>query len=99
MKREPDIEQARTTWREKLPPKLDYLEAEVARAEFLVGAFSLADISVATQFINLEIAAGRPDAARWPALSAYLDRICGRPSFAGALELGRKLVPTPFDLG
>jgi len=68
-----------------LPPLFDYLEGAIA-GEFLVGdAFSIADIAVATGFYNFHLAEAKVDAARWPKLAAYVDRILGRPSFVTAM--------------
>ena len=68
---------------EKIPPLFNHLEIEVANKEFLAGgAFSIADISVGTQFVNFLHTGESIDAARWPKLAAYVGRIHGRPSFA-----------------
>lgn len=66
------------------PVVFDYLESLLAGGnEFLVdGQLSIADIAVASQFVNLAHAQFTVDAARWPKLAAYVDRILARPSFA-----------------
>lgn len=93
----PDLERARKTLREELPPLFDYLEGALGEGGFLVGgAFSIADISVATQFVNLALAGGSLDAARWPRLTAYLARIHARPSFAACIADERRMMP-PVD--
>jgi glutathione S-transferase len=67
-----------------IPKCLDYLEKELGSKEFLAGgAFSVADIGVATHFVNMKFAGYTVDAKRWPKLAAYLGRILGRPSFQG----------------
>jgi len=67
---------------ERLPEVFDYLEAEIGSREYLVGnRFSIADIAVSSPFVNLAHAGERPDAARWPRLVAYRDRVLSRPSF------------------
>ncbi len=99
MKREPDVERARKTVREALPPMFDYLEREIAGREFYVSErFTIADIAVATQFANLALAGVRPDPKRWPELTAFLERVLGRPSFKRSIEIGQKLVPDVIDL-
>ena len=67
-----------------MPRLLDYLEGLLADGrQFLVGgAFSIADIAVATQFVNMKFGGYIVDAARWPKTADYIARIHGRPSFA-----------------
>ncbi len=92
--REPDLETARKTLTEALPPQFDYLEGEVGERDFLLGqALSIADISIASQFVNLEYAGGRIDAQRWPRLSAYIAKLHARPSFAACIATERKIFP------
>jgi glutathione S-transferase len=68
-------------WDEEAPPLLDYLESQLS-GEWLVGkSFSIADIGVATQFVNLHQAGYQADPKRWPKLAAYIGRIHARPSF------------------
>ena len=96
--REPDLERARKTLRQDLPPIFDHLEASVAGREFLIGAaLSIADIAVATQFVNFHHAGARLDAARWPSLAAYLERLHARPSFADCIAAEREFIP-PSEL-
>jgi glutathione S-transferase len=72
---------------EELPPFFDYLEGQLGDGEFLVGsAFSIGDIGVLTQFVNLGHAGVTPDAARWPKLAAYVQRGHDRPSFKALIE-------------
>ena len=92
--KEPDVERARKTLREELPPVFDYLETSIANRQFLVGdTFGIADISVASQFVNFNHTGATLDAARWPSLAAYVERILARPSFAACIEAERKLLP------
>lgn len=97
---EPDLERARRTYREKLPPHFDYLEREIGERPFLVGdAYSIADVAIATQLVNLKHAGGRVDPDRWPRLAAYVDRIHARPSFAACIEEeSRMLKPGDWEL-
>ncbi len=99
-KQEPDIATARKTVTEGLPPLFDYLEGEIRGREYLVGnTFSIADISVVTQLINLELVVGRPAADKYPQLMALVDRVQSRPSFAQNLAICRKILREPVDLG
>lgn len=85
--KERDVETARSTLREKLPPVFDYLETLIGGREFLVGTqLSIADIAVASQFVNMALAGGRIDIAKWPNLAAYVDRMHTRDSFARCIE-------------
>lgn len=67
----------------RLPPLLDYLEANAPKDGFIVGdRLTIADIAIATQFVNLGFASETIDATRWPLSAAYVSRILARPSFA-----------------
>lgn len=71
----------------RTPAVLDYLEGELADREWLAGGqFSLADIAVAAPFVNWNHAGEKVDATRWPRLTAYLERVLGRPSFRALIE-------------
>jgi glutathione S-transferase len=68
----------------ELPKYLDYLEAVIPADGFLVGGrLTVADLAVASPFINLDHIGIRPDPARHPKLMAYVAAITARPSFAG----------------
>ncbi len=87
MGKEPDPAAAEKAMAERMPAIFDYLTTQLGDGEFLAGdAFSIADIAVATQFVNLQHAGYKPDASRWPQLSAYLARIHARPSFKALIE-------------
>lgn len=76
----------------RTPAVLDYLESEIGDRQWLVGdRFSLADIAVASPFINWGYADERVDAARWPRLAAYLERVHGRDSFRALLDEERAM--------
>jgi glutathione S-transferase len=69
--------------REEVAPLFDYLEREVGEREFLVGGkLSIADVAIASPFVNLRHAGVAPERKRWPRLRAYLDRAHARPAFA-----------------
>ena len=70
-----------------IPKCFDYLEKELGSKEYLAGgAFSIADIGIATHFVNAKFAGYEVDAKRWPKLGAYAGRILGRPSFQGTIK-------------
>ncbi len=69
---------------EAIPPVFTYLEEQIGGNDYLVGnRFSLADISVASPFVNYQHGGGTIDRAKYPKLAAYVERIHARPSFKG----------------
>jgi glutathione S-transferase len=67
----------------ELPPIIDYLESSIPADGFLVdGRLTLADLAVASPFINLDHVNVRPDPATHPKTVAYLKAIVERPSYA-----------------
>ena len=69
--------------KEELPPLLAYLEKVVPESGFLVGdGLTVADIAVASPFVNLEHMGVKVDAATYPKTAAFVARILARPSFA-----------------
>jgi glutathione S-transferase len=76
---------------EELPPILAYIEAMVPDSGFLVeDRLTLADLSVASPFVNLAHAGHFLDAAAYPRLAAYTAAILARPSFAGMVAAENK---------
>jgi glutathione S-transferase len=77
-----------------LPPLLDYLETVVPDAGgFLCGdSLSVADISVATMFINYDHAQCAVDKSAWPRTYAWVDSMLARPSFATWVARERKIL-------
>lgn len=74
----------------KLPPLLDYLTEQLGdNTWFIEERFSLADIAIACQLINMEHADFMLDASRWPTLHRFLQRCYERPSFKDTVEQER----------
>jgi glutathione S-transferase len=72
---------------EELPVFFDYLESQLDAREAIAGTrFSIGDIGIASQFVNLRHAGFGVDATRWPKLAKYIERIHGRPSFKTLIE-------------
>jgi len=70
-----------------IPPLFDYLESQLEAADRIVGnRFSIADIAIATQFVNFFHAGCEVDAKKWPKLATYLDKIVSRPVFKKLIE-------------
>ena len=90
---------------EDLPPLFDYLESQLGSGAFVVGRqFSIGDIGIATQFVNLRLAGFGVDPSRWPKLAKYVAGVHERPSFAALIaeemDVGETLVTVEFhDLG
>jgi glutathione S-transferase len=79
-----DLDAADAAQQRELPPILDYLESVIPPSGFLVeDRLTLADIAVASPFANLDYVGARPDPATHPRVSAYVEAILARPSFAG----------------
>ena len=90
-KREPDLAAIQKVVEEELPPMFDYLEREIGNKEWLVGdKFSIADIGIATQFVNFQLAGYTLDAKRWPKLAAYIAKVHSRPSFKAVINTEKK---------
>lgn len=85
--KEPDETEPLKAAAELLPPFYEYLEKELGDAEYFVGnQLSIADIAVASPFVNMRHAGVAPERARFPKLRAFLDRMYGRPSFKACIE-------------
>ena len=84
LKRPGDMDAAAAAERDELPPILDYLETVVPSADgYLVGdSLTLADIAVASPFVNLGHLECELDRSRHARTCAYVERILARPSFA-----------------
>lgn len=84
------------TLAEELPPVFDYLDGEIGDREFLVGdRFSIADVSVATHFVNFRHAGFDVDAGRWPRLRRWVDRHLARPIFVELAAEDRRALNLP----
>jgi len=102
-RKQPDIETARKTWNEKLPPLWDYLEHYLdGRSHFIGDSITIADISVAAQIAQTEMLAGLPDKSRWPSLVAHFEAMkahdCFQRNNADCDRILAKLVPEKYDL-
>jgi len=85
-KQEPDEELVSKITDKKLPPMLDYLESQVPAAGFLYGDFMMADLSIASPFINAAYAGYTVDDARWPAVAGLIARVREQPQVQAVLE-------------
>lgn len=92
LKRDGDMAAADKAENEELPAVLDYFERSVPADGWMLGDFSLADIAAAGPMVNLDHAGCALDAALYPRLAAYLERVWARPSFAGVIARERGLL-------
>jgi glutathione S-transferase len=90
--REGDMGAVETALRDEIPPVLAYLERTVPDSGFLVeDRLTLADLAVASPFVNFQHAGEQLDAAAYPRATAYLQAIHARPSFAAIIERERRM--------
>ena len=76
-----------------LPALYDYLESVMPASGYLVeDRLTLADIAVASPFVNLAHCDIAPDAATYPKLTAFLTAMHARPSFADWIRRERKML-------
>jgi len=76
----------------QLPPLLAWLDEQIKGKEFFVGnRLTIADIAIASPFVNFMHAGERVDAAKYPNLAAFLDRMLGRPAFKELITEEKKL--------
>lgn len=74
------------TLNEKLPPHFDYLESQLADNDYFVGdSLTLADLAIASQWVNMQHGDECIDAGRWPKLAAHCKRIHSRDSLQAVL--------------
>ena len=77
----------------KLVPHFDYLEQQLAEKDYFVAQrFTLADLSIVTQWVNFSYGHEDLDAARWPKLAAHKQRILQRESLQSLLADEAKMM-------
>jgi len=68
---------------EELAPIFTYLEEQIGdRTYYVEDSFSIADLTVASVFVNLRHAGFLPDAKKFPKLAAFVQKQHERPSLA-----------------
>ncbi len=90
-----DLAAADKAEKEDLPPLLDKLEALMPEdGGFLVeDRLTIADIALASPFVNLKHAGYELDAASHPKLTKWYSAIVGRDSYAAHIAAETKLIP------
>lgn len=86
LKQEVDEEAVDKLINQKLPPMLDYLESEVPAEGWLFGDFGVADMALASPFVNAGYAGYSIDGERWPKLAALVERVKSHSAVAPLLE-------------
>ena len=82
-----DLDAADAAERDELPPLLDYLEGSIPESGYLVGGrLTLADIAVAGPFANFRHCGVDIDPLQYARVTAYVEGILTRPSFAPLIE-------------
>ncbi|MET0271842.1 MAG: glutathione S-transferase family protein [Phenylobacterium sp.] len=90
--REGDMAAADEGERVDFPILVDYLESVVPASGFLVeDRITLADIAVASPFVNLGHAGCPVNPATHPKSAAYIDAMLARPSYAGMVAKERAM--------
>ncbi len=69
----------------EIPPTLDYLESQLPQEGFLFGQLYMADITIASCFINAKYADYTVDPDRWPVTANYLNRVWENEVFAARI--------------
>jgi glutathione S-transferase len=70
---------------QQLPPCLDYIETQVPAEGFLFEDFGAADIGLISSFITASYAGYEVDAARWPLLASFIQRVKSHPAISPLL--------------
>ncbi|MDZ4776946.1 MAG: glutathione S-transferase family protein [Alphaproteobacteria bacterium] len=71
----------------EVPPILDYIERILPESGWFVeDRLTLADISIASPFVNMMHVGLLPKADTHPKLAAFIEKMHARPSFAGWIE-------------
>lgn len=93
LKRTCDHAAADTAEREQLPPLLAYLEGAIPASGFLIeDRLTLADIAVASPFATLGCIGVHVSPSDYPRLSAWIETMHARPSFAAAIAKDQAMV-------
>ena len=81
--RKGDLAAADKAEREELPPLIDYIERVIPASGFLVeDRLTLADLAVASPFVNIQHLGVGMDRGKHPRTAALIESIHARPSFA-----------------
>ena len=82
---ETDQERVDKVLNEDLPAALNYLESELPERGYLFGPLSLADLAVASFFVNGRYAGFEVDPKRWPKVARFIGAVLAEPVMAKLL--------------
>jgi glutathione S-transferase len=89
----PGDEEVALQGEQDMVPCYNYLESVIPASGFLVGdRLTLADIAVASPFVNAAHCGVVPDPATYPKLTAFLAAMHARPGFADWIRRERKML-------
>jgi glutathione S-transferase len=81
----------------EIPAALDYLESQLPTDGFIFGEPSIADISIACYFRTAAFVGYTVDAARWPRVTALLERTWALPVFRKLAHFEDCTLRVPLD--
>ena len=76
---ETDEERVAKVLNEDAPVALDYLEGQLPEAGYLFGQLGLADIALASFFVNARFVGFEIDAGRWPRVARFVGDVLAEP--------------------
>jgi glutathione S-transferase len=82
---EPDQERVDKVLAEDVPVALDYLEGELPAEGFLFGRPGLADVAIASFFVNARYAGFEVNAGRWSKTARFVAAVLAEPAMAKLL--------------
>jgi glutathione S-transferase len=82
---EPDEERVARVLDEGAPTALDYLEGELPETGYLFGPLGLADVALASFFVNARYVGFEVDAGRWPKVARFVGDVLAEPVMAKLL--------------
>ena len=80
---------------EELPEVMNYLESQMPESGFLCGKLSIADISIAPYFANIQFARVEPDWTRWPKTQRWLSKVLAETALGKLHEIAAQIVRKP----
>ncbi|HJS41080.1 MAG TPA: glutathione S-transferase family protein [Sphingomicrobium sp.] len=82
---EPDEERVAKVLDEGAPAALDYMEGELPETGYLFGPLGLADVALASFFVNARYVGFEVDAGRWPKVARFVGDVLAEPVMAKLL--------------
>jgi len=83
---EPDIARLEKLAEEVIPERMTYLENQLPEEGFLFGTLGTADIALASPLITASIGGFETDAALYPKIAGFVERVRAHPAMATVLK-------------